>query len=637
MNGSAAFVFIFWQSLCIAAFVSLIVSRYATSLFNPNFAVGLFFVCLICNVLFKRNSNSDRKVFRSADIQRDLTALCLLLFISIRSPRGDYQKFVTLLAEDNEGWTRAPLDLLRNSRIDLSFSLDTLSIQYFVNFSLGAFTRLFGNSPSQQISDQTNAIHAVANSWLFLLVSGVILVLFLTSDLVSRVFDHKRSFVVYVVVGLFQLGYFTASFLNGHFAQLLLNIVVLVLCYSLIEVMLVRHQKWSFIDALIALTVAFALVGSYNPWIAISIGSVGLIFVFYIRKNYLLRIVQSRFRFIYLLLLFLGSAFCYQELSTRYGMLDEAGGIWVVGMRSFIIYILILIYLSASLFIAKNPRLMKEVFQDDGSQNEFNEKLLILFFVLSIFLISEDLRYGQLHHLILLLGTVLTKRRFLDFQSSKIRIIYDRSYIPVILLCGGSGLFVVYVWIASVVSGPIYAPMYAAHKSLLAFSGQFYWLVLCFFFQNTKQRKFLANMRNLIVGIIFLSLAGIQPLLISQRYFESRATLENTWWIKTMINVYNDNSDATVICVNGEIQIDNFSVYNCNRFSSSLSQFGTPAAYARFLAWGQKEKLGLLIDSIKTIPVDRRIVILSFGPMTTETRAMLDVGRRNYEIVEIVI
>jgi len=637
LNGSAAFVAACWQGLCVAAFISLFFSLCASKLFNPSIALLLFVVILCVIIFFKRMTHGDRGIFQSVDIKRDSSALLFITFMALRSPHGDFEKFLSILAEDNEGWVRAPLNLMRSNQIDLSFSLDTLSIQYFVNFSLTIFTRIFGEVPSFQSSDQSIAIHVVANSWQLVLVSGILLTLFLTADLWVRVLGHRKSVIVYSVIGIFQIGFFNAALLNGHFAQLLLNVVVSVLSFSLVEMILFRCQKLSLVQAVFAFTASCALVGSYNPWIAISIGSIGIVILFYPRKNLFLRLARSRLRVFYLGILLFGLAFFYMELSDRYGMLDEAGGIWVVGLRSLTIYGLVFVYLAISAIIAKHCELTNGDRESRSSSNELNERLLIVFFVLSVFVIAEDSKNVYLHLLILVVGAMFTKRCFSEFQVSKNRTIQDKTYIPVLLLCGGSGFFVAYVWLASLISGPVYAPMYAAHKSLLAFSGQFYWLALCFAFLNTYQKLSLTALRNLIVGTVFLSFSGLQPLLINGRQFEVRTTVKDTWWIEPMIEVYHAKGDATLICIDGELGIDNFSVYNCNRFSSSLSEVGTPAAHARFFALGQKDRLKSLIGSIIAVPSDRDIIILSFGMVTPEARAVFDLTKRNIKIIEVQI
>ena len=634
-NGAAAFLVTCWQALCFAGLVSLAISICVPRLFNPNVGMLLFVIALCLLVFYKRNSFSGNKVCQSVDLKRDLVAL---LFISIMSrgfPHGDRSKFAFILAEDNEGWIRAPLNLFRNNQVDLSPSLGTTSIQYFVNFSLSSFARLFGDSTDPSNSDQANAIHIAATSWTFLWITGILLVLFVTCDFSTRVIGRKSSALLYLVVGVFQVGYFRAALLNGHYAQFLLNVVVFTFVISLIEMVAVRNQKRPWGRALIALPVALAMVGSYNPWIAISFGSLFLILNDFFSKSLLARAIRSKYLPVIGLFAVGGLLIVYLQLSSRYGMLDDGGGIWVVGSESLWVGGIISVVLS--IFLLPQSTLPKLIVSQTNMQREltFNDFFAMYTVAVGFFLVSVDPNSRQWLSLLLLVGMFAT-RQFLGQLGKTVSVIKaDRTYSPVLLLCSGTYLFVLYVWLASRFVGPVFEPMYAAHKSLLAFTGQFYWIAICLLFTETNQAKQVTRLRNVVVGLLLIMAAGLFPIVRGDRTevpIDVVSNLGGDWWVSPALQSYAADQDAFIACVNGDWIVDDISVYNCNRFSSSLSVDGELANSFRYLAWRQKETYPALKDQIASISSTRNVIVISNGVMTPETRALFDkrIGRINF-------
>ncbi|MFM7763975.1 MAG: hypothetical protein ACKO73_13580, partial [Acidimicrobiaceae bacterium] len=315
------------------------------------------------------------------------------------------------------------------------------------------------------------------------------------------------------MVGVFQVGYFRAALLNGHYAQFLLNIVVVLLTISMIEMVAVRSQKRPWVQALIALPVALAMVGSYNPWIAISLGSLFLILNDFFSKSLLARAMRSRYLPVIGLFAVGGFLIVYLQLSSRYGMLDDGGGIWVVGSESLwvggILGVVVLISLVlqsiSSKMVSSQTNLQQEL-----TLNDFFAMFTV---VVGFFLVSVDPNSRQWLSLLLLGGMFATRQFFGQLGRTVSSIKADRTYSPVLLLCAGTYLFILYVWLASRFVGPVFEPMYAAHKSLLAFAGQFYWIAICLFFTETNRAKHVTRLRNVVVGLLLLMAAGLFPIV----------------------------------------------------------------------------------------------------------------------------
>jgi len=637
MSGIATFISACWQSLCVAALFSLLLFHLINFQVSGNFAVITFSIFL-CFVIYNQRRNSGfMNMFHRVDIKRDLVSLLLISLIAAGAPRGDLEKFSSILAEDNEGWVRAPLNMLRNDQIDFSSRFDTTAIQYFVNFSLGFFTRLFGESPAPKISVQTTAVHIVANSWLFLLISGIIIVLFLTSDLWNRVFGYSNSILLYSVTGIIQLGYYRASLLNGHYSQFLLNLTVLTLFISLIEVIFERRERRPWKQALIGFAVSMALFGSYSPWIPISIGSAFLIINYFSSTTFLAKVYRSR----YFPITFVSSigvlVLIYLTLSDRYGALDDGGGIWIVGTYSlwFATILVILVSIILTSLSVNNNLYLRFESQINLTRNEVIAAGMIFS---SSLLIDDSIAVIKWISTLILGGALATRVFFGEIGVKVSKIKNDRTYMPIFFLCVGSYIFIVYIWLVSRFTGSVRGPMYAAHKALLAFSGQFFWILVCLFLLKIGRRKIFILLRNAVVGILLIPILGLQPLVTGDKTDASIDVVDNlggNWWVSPIIDTYVSDKNTFVACVNGDWTVDDISVYNCNRFSSSLSVNGGLATNFRYLAWKQKDQFSRLRDYVSEIPLEQKITVISHGVMTVETRSLFNLRASNIEFVEV--
>ena len=129
--------------------------------------------------------------------------------------------------------------------------------------------------------------------------------------------------------------------------------------------------------------------------------------------------------------------------------------------------------------------------------------------------------------------------------------------------------------------------------------------------------------------------AGLFPIVRGDRTevpIDVVSNLGGDWWVSPALQSYAADQDAFIACVNGDWTVDDISVYNCNRFSSSLSVDGELANSFRYLAWRQKETYPALKDQIASISSTRNVVVISNGVMAPETRALFDkrIGRINF-------
>ncbi len=139
--------------------------------------------------------------------------------------------------------------------------------------------------------------------------------------------------------------------------------------------------------------------------------------------------------------------------------------------------------------------------------------------------------------------------------------------------------------------------------------------------------------------IVLVTLAlGIFPFLkdSSDIASEYTAAYGGVWWMEPTLAAHDRDNQVLVLCVNGDASVDEFSVYNCNRFSTTLSLDGEIAGSFRAISWNNPDMYLQIPDLLISIDASRNIVVLVNGQMTDGTRSLFDNPDRNIEIVEVL-
>ena len=636
------FILRFWQALCLSSLIGLLLWKMNDQLITPVLAFGLLLICvmfLLWNKEFTRTQLS--KTSENSNV-RDLVGLLTVLFIAFQAPRGKAANLRYLIAEDNEGWLRTPLSVLRTNNLDLQLVFDTTSIQYFIKFTLNSFLFMFKPVINADISDVAISVSVMSNAWILLAISVALLTLLIFDDFIVALSHKSPSLIAFLAVSFISFAFFRASLLNGHYAQLLLNIVVYSFIISLVEFSRIKNFRWRRMQIIVAMSIGAAMVGSYNPWIGISAGAIFLVFDLIFKPTFLTRVFSNKRSWLLAPFLIPAFWFAYRSLSSRYGMLDDGGGVWILNNEPIWVFVILsisIVIVFISDFVTSRRPLK------DGTKVKSSTANLWLFlpfcaFSFSFILIPREFDKYQWLSLLLVVPLFL----FAIFGGEMKRItkvlFTDSSYISVLYFGAGSFVFVIYVWLASRFVGPVFEPMYAAHKSLFAFVGQFFWLPLAFLVLiEVSGNKFVRWTKDGFVIVLLTLSVGIFPILRNSSDLAPVNAVRNLggdWWIVPTLAAHDRDNQVLVICVNGDASVDEFSVYNCNRFSSTLSSDGEIANSFRAIAWNNPDLYLQIPDLLISIDASRNIVVLVNGQMTDGTRSLFNNPDRNIEIVEVL-
>ena len=635
------FILRFWQALCLSSLIGLLLWKMNDQLVTPVLAFGLLLIC-VTFLLWNKGFARSRllKTCENSNV-RDLVGLLTVLFIAFQAPRGKTANLRYLIAEDNEGPLRTPLSILRTNNLDLQLVFDTTSIQYFIKFTLNSFLFIFKPIMSTDFSDAAISVSVMSNAWILLAISVALLTLLIFDDFMVSLSQKSPSLIVLLAVSFISFAFFRASLLSGHYPQLLLNVVVYSFIISIVEFSRIEDIRGHRIQIIVAMSIGTAMVGSYNPWIGISAGAIFLVFDLILKPTFLTRIFSNRRSWLLVPFLIPAFWFAYRSLSSRYGMLDDGGGVWILNNEPIWVFV----FLSISIVIAFiSDFVISRRPSKDGTKEKLSMANLWHFLPLGVFLFSFILiprEFDKYQWLSLLLAVPLFLFAIFSGEMKRItKVLFtDSSYISVLYFGAGSFVFVIYVWLASRFVGPVFEPMYAAHKSLLAFVGQFFWFPLAFLVLiEVSGTKFVRWTKDGFVIVLLTLSFGIFPILRNSSNLAPVNAVRNLggdWWIGPTLAAHDRDNQVLVVCVNGDASVDEFSVYNCNRFSSTLSSDGEITNSFRAMAWNNPDLYLQIPDLLISIDASRNIVVLVNGQMTDGTRSLFNNPDRNIEIVEV--
>jgi len=322
-------------------------------------------------------------------------------------------------------------------------------------------------------------------------------------------------------------------------------------------------------------------------------------------------------------------------------MLDDGGGVWVLNNEPIWVFVFLIVsivfVIVSNLVISRRPEI--GLTENRLSTSRLWYFLPIAAFLFSFILIPREFDRYQWLSFLLLVPLFLFGILSGEIKRSTKVLLADSSYTSVLFLGAGSFVFVIYVWLASRFVGPVFEPMYAAHKSLLAFVGQFFWLPIAFLvLTDFSGNKFIRWTKDGFVVVLLTLSFGIFPIIRNSSDLAPVDAVKNLggdWWIEPTLAAHDRDNQALVVCVNGDASVDAFSVYNCNRFSSTLSLDGGVANFFRGVAWKNPDSYLRIPEILSSIDSSRRIVVLVNGQMTEETRGLLAGPNKNIEIIEV--
>ena len=606
-----------WQAVAVSGVVFLIIDIVLGPGVNPLLAALSILVSWIFIILmkFSRGSPVDEK--RRHITTSDFIGVLLLCFTTIKAPHGKLEAFGFLAVEDNERWLTSIIKVLRGDELSLNSSFDSYSVQYFTKFFLNGFlflSRLSFEFPQSSLL----SIEVLSNAWSFALITFILLTLRVASKTLKVVAHNENSLFLLLAVGIQSVLFFRASHDFGHFPQYLLNVTVLAFVTSIIDWNFLCSRVSKIFNGLILVSISFSIVGSYNPWLPISISCLFITANLFLKDTFFRRLLRSRKLPAVLIVSLLIGIFVFSRLSNKYSGLDDGGGVWSIPMEGVWFVWLVFLMCFAKYIRMKFAKSTVSRVQQFVDDEVFSKKYTLVAIATAVIWFADFPRNQEISLALVLLLGVTTNRFALEHLFQNIKTLADRIEFDGVLILGFvSFSFAFLIYSLSRFVGPIYEPMYAANKSMLTVFGQFSWLPLILIISRNQQIKRSAlRARELVTAFLFAVVIGIFP------YFKYNE-IKHEWWLNPVVTAVGQHPDAIVVCVNSDWRLPSYDVYTCNRYLQTLTSIGEPASAFRYLAWYRPGNYEIISDwfegpfkSFKNM----KVIVLSRGYLTEETR-----------------
>lgn len=615
-----------WQAFAISGFVILVISYFIGTYFAASSGALLIPVVWVFMLISRHRFPSLVSDFKCHDTSALIVALIILIVFVLQVPRNLQDSFGFLSAEDNAAWLQVIKETASNDRLLLISNFDFASVQYFVKFVLNFFIQLeMASLPTTNIS--SGSLRSVSNGWVFMFVSSIFFVLRASTMLLKQVRSNFGTFTLLGAVGFQVLLHFRASHVFGHLSQYLANCTVLLFVLQIIEFKLEKRRVAKIISGVLGTIFAISIVGSYNPWLPVSLVCILLVLNSFPSDSFTRRLFKSKYRKIFFAMsAALGPIILRFALDQASG-LDDGGSVNQIPLEGVWIAIGIAVLIAFNLLPERLSR--KTSFRNlDPNAIVFGIRTYLVF-------ISFSLGLG------LLLGFSLNQYITLSFVCA-VALIFSRHGVSLLhtnfrsfarnvefdvlfLLALTSFLYALIIFLLSRFVGPVFEPRYAANKSMFMVFGQFMWLILILVsIDRFYSRKILSVLRTLVVCVCLFVVSGIGPFL---RY----NTIQSKWWHKPVLEALSENPDAVIVCISPDWRSVDYDVYTCNRFLQSMTRYVYPASGFRYLAWYQPdefEKISGWFDGNsgreQDYTSDTQVIVISRAEPSLETKTIFD-------------
>lgn len=635
----------FWQATAVLASLLWGLSKCFGINFNItivfNLAILLWFV--LCH--FGKSSAIEKFKIQEKLCLR-LSLFCFFVFVFLLSPHNFPAKFSMLEAEDQENWMQPVVETRRDNVLNFDIPLGSQGVQFFTRTILAIFSKVVKYDGDNFIG--LDALEVVSTVWIFSLLSALVILSIILLLISGTQFTSSKFFCLCFICGFFLIIFFRVSLFPGHLSQFLLTVTA----YGFVASLLMRNshlkQKNLAIERFVSFACALSLLGSYNPWLPITIVAIIIASISEIQATSLPKLA-AHYRF-WVLMTFLTFivVFNFQSIVKKFPGLHDGGGVLQVSN-------LAILFASLTVLVATGCYLVSFFNQSVQFENRRNTDYLWIWSLISVLLLSlvffenvtslsltinhettmlfDQLRYISLFCIAGYLFLPSSLRFLLRLFS------YENKRSPnwsIALFFILSFLFVILVWFLSVFTG-IRKPMYASQKSALSFFSQFFWLAILLFFLRAKVLNgFRASMHLLLVILLFIFGLGLMPMtrqVVLAKSFSDPQIFYDSWWFDDVSFVLRENPSAMVVCVSPSLPDPDLSVYTCNRFLQTLTDFVYPASGFRYLAWYQPDEFNKIQNFYDTTPVTVEVIVLSQSELSEEIKSIfrnVDTKNINY-------
>jgi hypothetical protein len=454
----------------------------------------------------------------------------------------------------------------------------------------------------------------------------------------QRISNGFPSFGLFAVISVSSFLYFRASQDVGHFTQFLLNCVTLVFLLTLIDASK-ESQFWPKLGiVLLSLSTAIALVGSYGPWLPISLIGIALAINTALPHSIIRLWFNSRYWLAMVFIFVLGWIVMLRKLYVS-SNLEMAGGVAVVPLEAVWLVAALSVWLLASLFLRRFSKLIRPDNVAYVAPTKMDSLLIFLSAIILSFALIVRTSFNQL----VTLGFVVLAGLIFRPSSLKNLIIKFRSFTAhhefdgIFIMASTTFLYGFSIYVLSRFIGPIYEPMYAGNKSMFAGFGQYSWLLILLFLNGEELwSRVYRIVRNFTIAVAILIVLGQSNFI---RYDE----VQTQWWHEPFLEAINENPDALVACVNPILTTD-YEAYKCNHFVSTLTKRNNKAVLFGRLALGDSGVNNLIKDWTSGVSPKNainfdgktKVVVLSQADLNADALSMFDGVSKNMIVFRVV-
>ena len=614
-----------WQATAISAAIFLLIENINDTSTGPSVAALFIPVMWLLILIFRHFYPNLNQISITDKFSVDLVAVIILFIFVFVVPRGFGENFGFLSPEDNEGWLRTVVDIAATDTLSLKSGFDLASVQYFIKYVLNGFSHADFKGFSARDFASPEALRIVSNAWIFVFASSLLFVLSTSLRFLKRAHSNGGNTILLGAVGVQSVLFFRMSQDVGHFSQRLLNCVILIFVLQIVDFALETRWIVKILLGLSCFVFALGVVGSYNPWLPVSLGCFLIIFNSFSKKSLVRVIFNSRYLLLFFFFFLAVFPFVLKTGLSRVTGLDDGGGVRQIPQEGVWIASGICLLLLLRIFQTRFQR--NSLAHNKSSMNHcFTMKLPL---ICSSAALGLGILFGFGTNQMITLSFVCTVA--LLFSSNAVATMHQNftnltrtpEFDGVFLLALASFLYALVIYFMSRFVGPVYEPQYAAFKSMLTVFGQFSWLLLILVCANRIElNKPLVRFRISTIVVCFLIVSGTSPLL-------KHEMIQTNWWHRPALEALNAKPNAVIVCVNPDWRIPDYEVYTCNRFLQTLTKFEYPAAGFRYLAWYQPDEFEKISKWFAGQPgrarnfnSDTEVVVISRGELNFESMSI---------------
>ena len=525
-----------WIALVITGFLLLLWCIGIDSGINNNFLV-FSVLSLWFTLLFAKSRKTSILNF-SPNLALGFDGFAIFVYLYAYLPRGRLQNLGFIYHEDNQRSLNAIVSSLKRGSTDLGLigRSDWLSMPYFVKF-LSSFVSKIGMFADEEIP--LRAVNVLSNSWMFLLLSYLILGSSFCKWLFCRLKPSNdffgRFFCFLSMVWSFQI-----SHSAGYFPLFLLNTVVIVtLClFRTVSINTTCVRLFLFLTGL---SLTCAMFGSWQPWIPAAGGLMLVVFYKILGRNLLMRIFR---RPLVRITVGLFSILILVRFIIDLSQVDlESSGREHFPTEVLLVLAMLFIIMIGTLFRSFFPALhVLDRYMNVQAQQSYIVIPIATFVIAYVYILNLHPNQGRTLFFLVVLGLVFSRYSILTISKSLQRLVNNEFTDATVIFALFTFSYIVVVFLLSRFIGPTYEPMYASDKASVAFYSQFYWFPVSLLAVPIKvddKRK--SPLISKISIFAFCSLLAIPTSLTYN-------AVQEKWWHKSVTDSLARDANLPIVC-----------------------------------------------------------------------------------------